>query len=107
MTVEMGGEAVEWLLAEWKGHARTKYGEGNPGHDVNGEAIKNLDYERMFNFVLNYLKRVELFGLDTPQGKQALGKAATTLVDYVDRTMEIHGAFPMPGLPSGEIEAWL
>lgn len=30
-----------------------------------------------------------------------------TLVDFLERTDEIHGALPKPGLPSGEIEEWV
>lgn len=98
--------AITWMNAEWEGHASTKYGEDAAGHDINTKAIAEMDYDRMFNFVRNYLKRVELFGVDTLQGKQALGKAAVTLMDFVERTMEIHGEFPQPGLPSGEIQPW-
>lgn len=63
--------AASWIDAEWEAHASTKYGEAAAGREINTTAITDLDYDRMFNFVFNYLKRVELFGLDTPQGKQA------------------------------------
>lgn len=50
----------------------------------------------------NYLGRVEVLGLDTPNGRQALAKFVSTALGMLSATVEVFGELPEPGVPSGE-----
>lgn len=52
----------------------------------------------------NYLLRAAMFSLDSPQGRQALGKAIVTLTHVLETAIEEYGPMPKPGVPSGVIE---
>lgn len=52
----------------------------------------------------NYVKRAAMFGLNTPQGRQALGKAIVTLIHVLETAVEEFGPMRKPGVPSGVIE---
>lgn len=60
----------------------------------------SLDYAR------TYLHRAEQYGLDTEPGRQALGKAIVTATHGLETAVELWGAPPMPGHPSGECRPW-
>jgi hypothetical protein len=99
---------AEWIKLERAEHAETKYGEGLPGRVALVDEMRTEGFGGGWEgFIGNYLKRVELFGLDTPQGRQALGKAAVTLIHMLETAVLVHGPMPKPGVPSGEIQEWL
>jgi hypothetical protein len=50
----------------------------------------------------NYLKRAEILGLDNPLGRQAVAKAATTAVAYLESMFRRFDSVPSPGFTSGE-----
>ena len=54
----------------------------------------------------NYLLRAVRFGLETPQGRQALGKTIVTLTHVLETAIELWGPMPAPGVASGEIQEW-
>lgn len=101
--------ACRMNVAEWIAKERAEYADVKFGADT--EAIHKLEIEmRDYGysgewevFVTNYLTRVKLMGLDTPRGRQALGKAIVTLLRCLEMATEIHGPLPKPGVPSGEI----
>lgn len=114
----MTGNPREHLRA-WLDYERTKYADlkfdpekpetqallkdatENPQMRANREGEADIDL-----FIKNYLGRVSLFGLDTPQGRQAMGKLIVTLTDHLERAILAHGPMPKPGVTSGQIEEW-
>lgn len=99
---------AEWLHRERAEYADFKYAETTESRHKLVVDLQNygLSGEWMV-FVGNYLKRVELFGLDTPQGRQALGKLIVTLTHALETSVEVCGPMPAPGVPSGELLEWL
>lgn len=71
--------------------------------DYEAEAEKGTDYwMQQFN---NYLYRIPLFTLDTPQGAQAVLKLAATAVACAEHLVG-KNLIPAPGVSSGEIQEW-
>lgn len=56
--------------------------------------------------VYKYLYRATVLGLDNPLGRQAVGKAATTNVAYLESLLRVYGSLPAPGFTSGVIVSW-
>jgi hypothetical protein len=50
----------------------------------------------------NYYHRAAVLGLDTPNGRQALGKFVATAICMLVATVDVYGELPKPGVPSGE-----
>lgn len=53
--------------------------------------------------ITKYIDRARVLGLDTPVGRQAVGKTAATSVGFLESVIRSYGAVPVPGFPSGEI----
>jgi hypothetical protein len=64
------------------------------------------EYLHIFNGIGDYLKRAQQFGLDSPQGRQAAGKAMITIESLLADCVVAFGPMPKPGVPSGEIHSW-
>lgn len=95
----------DWVRIERTTYADGKYAAAN--HDQIHKAIAELNYaETLDGFLATYITRAKVLGLDTPAGRQALGKAATTLLDFLEHAVVAHGDMPKPGLASGEIQEW-
>jgi hypothetical protein len=60
----------------------------------------------IFHGIGDYMKRAEMFGLDTYQGRQALGKALITIESLLCDAIVAHGPMPRPGFTSGVIQVW-
>jgi hypothetical protein len=84
-----------------------KFQDGTPGGDLRDEIIKGGEWTRTLTFVMNYVKRAELMGLDSEQGRQALGKAITSATNILEKAVEFYGPMPDPGHSSGEVQPWL
>lgn len=91
---------LDWLRKERRDYAETKY----PISTV--EEDDGVLTERCLDFVGQYLKRAEILGLDTFQGRQLLAKAMSTLFSYCEGAVLCHGPLPAPGVSSGEIIEW-
>jgi len=102
--------ANRFRVARWVAQERAEYADVKfaADGDNRAELVAAMRSEGLaptwIGFILNYLKRAELFGLDTLQGRQALGKALVTVTHCLETAVEIHGPMPRPGVPSGEIE---
>lgn len=102
-----------WIDYERRTHADVKYGEGTQQRenliaDVQNNphmapSVKDIDFDL---FIGNYMSRVKLHGLDTPQGRQAMGKAIITMLHALETAVLVHGPMPRPGMPSGNITEW-
>jgi hypothetical protein len=98
---------LAWVHLERSQHANTKYADGLEARNRLIEAMQeggfHADWER---FIESYLDRVRLVGLDTPQGRQAMGKAIVTMMHCLETAVECFGEMPMPGTPSGTVQEW-
>lgn len=92
--------SLDWLRKERKLYADVKYPMSTV--EANGGNLTQEDID----FVMQYLKRAQLQGLNTPQGRQNLGKAASTLYHFMQGAVICHGPMPEPGYPSGELVSW-
>lgn len=103
-------DLVAWLLEERAGYADKKYANGTVTRDEFVEDLRNgygLD-ARWLDFPLNYVQRAKLVGLDTPQGRQAMGKAIATLMHYLETAIVEFGPMPQPGISSSEgVREWV
>lgn len=93
--------ALRWVTEERAGHAGAKWPAEHQDAITRGE--NDIPWRR---WLLQYLDRALLLGLDTPNGKQALGKFVVTAVAMLESVERVHGPLPAPGHPSGEIEEW-
>lgn len=102
---------LDWITTERAEHADKdqKYAPGSPGRLMLIEAMRTEGYGQTWgNFIDNYLFRAEKqYGLQTEQGRQAMGKAIVALMHCLETACYVYGDMPRPGLPSGEVEPWL
>lgn len=71
-------------------------GKWTDGHD---EDLTLEDWETIIN---GYIHRAGVLGLDTPVGRQALGKSVATANAMLATVVRKFGPLPQPGVPSGE-----
>jgi hypothetical protein len=97
----------EWMKGEFESYADPKhegYREGGKeyignvwmretGMQPDGEWVRQIT---------QYFDRANAYGLDTLQGRQAVMKSITTLVDCAASMIRVYGQPPPPGYPSGE-----
>lgn len=91
---------LSWLYIEREQYQTKKF-------DYDKQAVDEVDkpefWDQQFN---SYIQRLNVFPTDSLQYAQAAFKLAATsvaLCEYLADRRQI----PKPGLPSGEIEAWL
>lgn len=72
----------------------------NEAEIVNGGIAEDSWWWRQ---ITQYVQRARLFGLDTPQGRQALAKATMTMRGCVEASVRVYGPLPEPGHSSGTI----
>lgn len=96
MTVE------EWLNKE------LLYARGKWSIDAHDALTAGFDPDHWMDSVwvrdINmYLHRAGVLGLDNPLGRQALGKALTTVFMCVESVQRHYGPLPSPGVSSGAL----
>lgn len=102
-------DIMEWLTEERVRYADLKYppGEGQGRKRLEDMAANGVsDTSEEMIFLTNYLSRAQMFGVDTPQGRQAFGKFTVTAIAMMERMVAAFGPMPMPGVPSGTIKEW-
>lgn len=57
-----------------------------------------------YNQIMQYVDRARMFGLETPKGRQAMGKCYMTLGGMLESMVRVHGRMPEGGVPSGEVK---
>lgn len=92
----------KWIAVERATYADIKFSDENRAFLIDAMRVERLG-PIWLGFIGNYLKRAELFGLDTLQGRQALGKTIVTLLHCLETAMDEFGPMPAPGVSSGEI----
>lgn len=86
--------AIDWIECEHAVYEGPKWKEERDDAKTPEQWSARVD---------NYLKRAEVLGLDTDVGRQAVAKAATTAVAYLESVFRVYGSVPSPGFTSGEI----
>jgi hypothetical protein len=84
--------ALDWVEAEHAAYEGDKFDREEDDLKTAKEWSLRVD---------NYLVRAEVLGLDNPLGRQAVGKAATTAVAYLESMFRRFGGLPSPGFTSG------
>lgn len=90
---------LEWVRDEWERYADDK------NSTVEQLATKEAwvrdtgiaDGSQWFGVIFQYLHRAELFGIDTPKGRQQMMKACTTILDMAAAVVRVHGRPAEPG----------
>lgn len=96
-------DILDWVKVERLAYAHQKWAP--PAAEAAHRAsLAGTGPTRWEDWAGDYIKRASMFGLDTPQGRQALGKAISTLVHFLATAVVDHGPMPRPGVPSGVIE---
>lgn len=86
-----------------------KYGEGTETRDALVEEMRHNGFgDRHVDLCLQYVKRAQVLGAHTPQGKQAMGKAIVSLMHLLETALVVwNDDMPEPGRPSGDIVDWM
>lgn len=95
-------QVQDWVAQERRHYADVKWSGKNKVTNLEKMATEGISPYWM-GFIGNYLRRAEMFGLDTLQGRQALGKALVTITACLEDAVLIHGKMPVPGVASGHI----
>lgn len=85
--------AMDWTIAEHRAYESDKFDRGLD------DAKAPEDWSDRIEM---YLHRAQTLGLDNPLGRQAVAKAATTAISYLESVFRVYGSVPSPGVPSGE-----
>lgn len=116
MSLERGDEIrSRQQLRMWIGRERAVYADQSPKYGAETETRRQLIQdmreqgfgERHVDLCLQYVKRAQVLGAETHQGRQAMGKAIVSLMHLLETAICVHGDMPEPGHPSGEIKEWL
>jgi|SRR5688572_14339693 len=85
--------AIDWVESEHLSYEENKFAEEADDAKTAGEWSGRIGM---------YLRRAEVLGIENPLGRQAVAKAATTCVAYLESMFRVHGSVPSPGFTSGE-----
>lgn len=100
-------ELALWIRLERSRYADVKFEDDTAGRENLFRATKEEGYGDTWNdFVQNYLTRAKEWGIDTPKGRQALGKAIVTLMHCLETGIQVYGDMPEPGHTTGEVREW-
>lgn len=87
---------LRWLAEERDNYQIEKF-------DYETEGDRPIEYwTQQFD---NYIGRIPIFGINTPQGVQAALKLAATAVAFCEH-LAAKNKLPRPGVSSGIIEVW-
>lgn len=96
MTVE---EYVRNWLRDERGYTLEKFGIDADNEHIKEYNIGNTQWwDQQFE---NYLNRVRVLGLETPNGRQAFAKFVATAVGALEAVVRSFGELPEPGVSSG------
>ena len=86
------------MMQEGWVHIERMYGDAKyPDKTANDQRSDDM----WLQFVSNYLGRAMTLGLDSKEGRRALGKALVTCMDWLESAIRRHGPMPKGGVPSG------
>lgn len=108
--------AAAMNVATWLATERADYAQADKwtriGNDPRGPVAPLVQAggdstKEALDFVRMYLHRAQQLGIETPNGRQALGKAIVTATQALSAAVQYHGPMPAPAHPSGEILPWV
>lgn len=92
----------EWLDSELRNYVFTKFDPKADAEHVYEFTNSEIGTDTWFDIQLHqYLDRAKLIGLDTSNGRQALGKFVATAMGMLIAAVDKYGELPEPGVPSG------
>jgi hypothetical protein len=94
---------TRWLDDEYRLYANLKWSEPKAA-EAHRSCVVGEGPTTWNDWAGNYIMRAAMFGLATPQGRQALGKAIVTLIHVLETAVVEFGPMPKPGVPSGVVE---
>jgi hypothetical protein len=101
----------KWIEQERAHYADTKYKDGEPNRAMLIDATETEGFSedgKWMGFLGNYIRRAQLFGIDTLQGRQALGKAIATAMHCLETSVMVYGDMPQPGMSSSDgVKEWV
>lgn len=113
---DMAALAAAMNVSTWLATERSEYAQADKwtriGEDVRGPVAPLIEKggdatTEALDFVRMYLHRAQQLGIETPNGRQVLGKAIVTAQQALCAAVQYHGPMPAPARPSGEIEQWV
>lgn len=87
-------------------YADTKFDHQRVGHDTRLKEEQLADDSWWFGQIFQYVDRARIYGLELPQGRQALAKCWLTMGGCLESMIRTFGPLPEPGHTSGEIRLW-
>lgn len=94
---EVWGYVCDWVGDEYH-YATTKVTQ-DPEADDQKTSTTPEYWEDQISM---YVHRSIVLGFDTPAGRQAAAKAATTAMCFLESVVRVHGPLPEPGVSSGQ-----
>jgi hypothetical protein len=99
--------ASDWIAIERREYADHKYdADLRYKNDIDMHNFGLTEESDWWVFLTNYLRRAQVFGVDTLQGRQAFGKFVVTALSAFESMIRTEGRPPTPGVHSGEITEW-
>lgn len=96
----------KWIELERTLYADVKFADDEENRTKLIAELQRGNHEVWTQFAFQYLDRVNLMGLNSRNGRQALGKAVITLHHLLETAIMLFGDMPQPGVPSGEFQVW-
>ena len=78
---------IAWLASEKRDYAAAKWSWPDAAK-AHRDCVVGSGPTTWHDWAGNYIKRAAMFGLDTPQGRQALGKTVITLIHVLETAVE-------------------
>lgn len=99
--------AQDWIARERREYADVKFDtEKRRALELDMHAFGLTEDGQWWTFLTNQLRRAQLFGPDTLQGRQAFGKLILVCLDAFEAMIRSEGPPPYPGVRSGDIRPW-
>ena len=96
MSDEISDYVIGWLRDE------RDYTAGKYGLDNDDAATLEKGVEHWENQIGDRIHRAKLLGIDSPLGRQAFAKIASTAMMALESVVRTYGELPEPGVTSGE-----
>lgn len=94
-------EVLAWLKGELYYADQKRASRADDDADMARRQLKSV----FGNDFSMYLGRAQVLGLETPNGRQALGKAVAVSIAALESATRVFGSLPPAGMPSGETDA--
>jgi hypothetical protein len=96
-----------WLASERYAYADVKWHEERRALLKTAMADGGIrEDSEWWGWITQYLRRAQLLGVESPNGRQAFGKFIVTSMSCAEQAIRVFGPMPRPGVPSGELSDW-